>query len=53
MQLGRVDELAIVNKEMYSSRLKDFSVRVRLALICFWQGGEIAVWKGSARKAST
>ncbi|KAF5839526.1 hypothetical protein DUNSADRAFT_597 [Dunaliella salina] len=26
-QLGRIDELEIVNKEMYSSRLKDFTVR--------------------------
>jgi len=29
LQLGRVDELEVVNKEMYSSRLKDFSVKVR------------------------
>lgn len=27
--MGRVDEVELVNKEMYSSRVKDFSVRGR------------------------
>ncbi len=31
LQLGRVDEVELINKEMYSSRVKEFSVRGRQA----------------------
>lgn len=29
MQLGRADEVELVNKEMYTSRVKDFTVKGR------------------------